>query len=84
MTLLSSKEKGVAEAPPFCLLILFENGSGNHILYLAAIMIIFVVLGLVGPQAASSMDRRDALHQRDKEKGRTRRCSLYGSDFIRF
>jgi hypothetical protein len=61
-----------------------EIGSGNHVIRVAAIMIIAVDLGLAGPQAVSSVDRRGALHHRDKNKGRIRRCRLYGSDFIRF
>ena len=48
------------------------------------IMITAVDLGLAGPQAVSVVHRRDALHHREKEKGRTRRCRLYDSVFIGF
>jgi hypothetical protein len=84
MTSLSSKEKDSAEAPPFWFLIYFESGYGNNILHRATIMIFSVDPGLAGPQAVSSVGRRNALHHRDKNKGHIRRCSLYGSVFIRF
>jgi hypothetical protein len=45
-----------------------EIGSGNHILWLTTLKIIAVDPGLAGPQAVSSVDRKNALQHRDKTK----------------
>jgi hypothetical protein len=68
MVLKNSKKSSLTPkgSPKGSLLNLFEIGDGNHVVRFAAIKIV-VDLGLVGPQAVSTVHRRDEIIETNKK-----------------